>query len=144
VFSKVPHGHWKTLSTIAAMSAQGMVASASFDGATDTATFLAFIRDAVVPVLHPGQIVVMDNLACHKDSEIALMLRSCGARLLYLPPYSPDLNPIELAISKIKTLLRKLARRSVDSLFAAIAEALASISSTDATHYMLYRGYPLH
>ncbi len=144
VFSKVPHGHWKTISTIAAMSSQGMVASASFDGATDTPTFIAFIRGAVVPALQPGQVVVMDNLACHKDSEIARLLNDCGAKLLYLPPYSPDLNPIELAISKIKTLLRKLARRSVDTLFTAIAEALASISSTDATHYMLHRGYPLH
>jgi transposase len=143
VVSKVPHGHWKTLSTIAAMSSQGMVASASFDGATDAATFVAFIRDAVVPLLRPGQVVVMDNLACHKNPEVARQIESHGARLIYLPPYSPDFNPIELAFSKVKTFLRKLARRTVDALFTAIAQALALIMPGDATNYMIYRGYSL-
>lgn len=143
VLSKVPHGHWKTISTIAAMGGQGMVASASFDGATDALTFAAFIRDAVVPVLRPGQVVVMDNLACHKHPDVARAIHACGARLVYLPPYSPDLNPIELAISKVKTILRTLARRSVDALFTAIASALAAVTENDATNYMLHRGYTL-
>jgi len=121
-----------------------MVASASFDGATDAATFAAFIQDALVPILLPGQVVVMDNLSCHKGPSVAPMIERTGARVVYLPPYSPDLNPIELAFSKIKSLLRKFARRTVDSLFAAIAEALASITCADATNYMLHRGYTLH
>jgi len=141
--SKVPHGHWKTISTIAAMSSQGMVAASSFDGATDEAIFRNFVAEVLVPQLKAGQVVVLDNLACHKRPKIAELIAGCGARVVYLPPYSPDLNPIEMAISKVKTLLRKLARRTVDALFAAISTALASITAEDATHYMLHRGYSL-
>jgi transposase len=143
VQSKVPHGHWKTISTIAAMSPQGIVAASSFDGATDEAIFRQFIAEALVPQLKPGQVVVMDNLACHKRPKIRELIEGCGARVLYLPPYSPDFNPIEMAISKIKTLLRKLARRTVDGLLTAISAALASITAADAIHYMLHCGYPL-
>ena len=116
VVAKVPHGHWKILSTIAAMSAAGMIVSASFDGATDTELFITFIRECLVPVLLPGQVVVMDNLGPHRCGEVVRLIEGAGARALRLPPYSPDLNPIELAISKIKTVLRKLARRSVEDL----------------------------
>lgn len=144
VLSKVPHGHWKTISTIAAMSTRGIMAASSFDGATDEAIFHQFIAEVLVPQLKPGQVIVMDNLASHKRPKIRRLIEGCGARVMYLPPYSPDLNPIEMAISKIKTLLRKLARRTVEGLFAAIPQALASITSEDAINYMLHCGYPLH
>jgi transposase len=143
VVSKVPHGHWKMISTIAAMSVDGIVASGSFDGATDTELFVIFIREALVPILKPGQVLVMDNLPAHKSPRIDQLVESIGARVLRLPPYSPDFNPIEMAISKIKTVLRKLARRSVDGLFIGIGEALDSIQTTDALNYIAHCGYAM-
>jgi transposase len=143
VVSKVPHGHWKVISTIAAMSVGGIVASMSFDAATDTDLFVTFVRESLVPVLRPGQVVVMvmDNLPAHKSSQVDRLLESAGARALRLPPYSPDYNPIEMAIAKIKTILRKLARRSVNELFAAIGEALESITPSDALNFVAHCGY---
>lgn len=149
VVASVPHGHWKVISTVAAMTTAGIVAAASFDGATDTGlfvafvAFVAFVRDGLAPVLKPGQVVVLDNLSPHKAAEVRRLVESAGARLILLPPYSPDFNPIELAISKIKTVLRKLARREVKQLYEAIAEALASITPQDALNFMLHRGYTL-
>jgi len=143
VVSKVPHGHWKVISTIAAMTVRGIQASASFDGATDTELFVTFVREALVPMLSPGQVVVMDNLPAHKSPEVDRLIESASARLLRLPPYSPDFNPIEQAISKIKSVLRKLARRSIDGLFEGIAEALRSIRPSDALHYIAHGGYLL-
>jgi transposase len=141
VVSKVPHGHWKMISTIAAMTIDGIVASGSFDGATDTELFVTFVREALVPVLRPGQVVVLDNLPAHKSPQVDALIRSAGARVLRLPPYSPDFNPIEMAISKVKTMLRKLARRSVDGLFDGIGESLESIRPTDALNYIAHCGY---
>jgi transposase len=141
VVTKVPHGHWKIISTIAAMSIEGIVASGSFDGATDTELFVTFVREALVPILQPGQVLVMDNLPAHKSPRIDRLIEATGARMLRLPPYSPDFNPIEMAISKIKTVLRKLARRSVDGLFDGIGEALSSIRTTDALNYIVHCGY---
>jgi transposase len=141
VVSKVPHGHWKVISTIAAMGVGGIVASGSFDGATDTELFVIFVREALLPVLTCGHVVVMDNLPAHKSPQIDRLIESVGARVLRLPPYSPDFNPIEMAISKIKTMLRKLARRSVDGLFTGIGEALGSIEVSDALNYIAHCGY---
>jgi transposase len=141
VISKVPHGHWKMISTIAAMSVNGIVASASFDGATNTELFVIFVREALVPILKPGQVLVMDNLPAHKSAQIDRLIEPTGARVLRLPPYSPDFNPIEMAISKIKTMLRKLARRDVDRLFIGIGEALQSIRPADALHYIAHCQY---
>jgi len=143
VVSKVPHGHWKVISTIAAMTVKGIEASASFDGATDTELFVTFVREALVPMLRPGQVVVMDNLPAHKSPEVDRLIESAAARVLRLPPYSPDFNPIEQAISKIKSVLRKLAHRSIDGLFDGIAKALGSIRPTDALHYIVHGGYSL-
>ena len=139
--TKVPHGHWKMISTIAAMSVKGIIASGSFDGATDTELFVTFVREALVPVLKPGQVLVMDNLPAHKSPRIDRLIEPTGARVLRLPPYSPDFNPIEMAISKVKTVLRKLARRSVAGLFDGIGDALDSIRPTDALHYIAHCGY---
>jgi transposase len=143
VVSKVPRGHWKVIRTIAAMSLRGIEASASFDGATDTELFVTFVREALVPALQPGQVVVMDNLSPHKSPEVQRLIEQAGARVLRLPPYSPDFNPIEQAISKIKSVLKKLACRSVDGLFNGITEALGSISPSDARHYIAHAGYSL-
>jgi transposase len=143
VVSKVPHGHWKVISTIAAMTVRGIEASASFDDATDGELFVTFVREALAPMLRPRQVVVMDNLPSHKHARVREWIESAGARLLYLPPYSPDFNPIEQAISKIKSVLKKLAHRSVDGLFEGITAALGSISSTDALHYIVHGGYSL-
>ena len=143
VVSKVPHGHWKVISTIAAMTVGGIGASASFDGATDTELFVTFVREALLPTLVPGQVVVMDNLPAHKSPQVDRLIESAGCRVLRLPPYSPDFNPIEQAISKVKSVLRKLAHRSVDGLFEGIAQALGSISPTDALHYIAHGGYSL-
>jgi transposase len=141
VVAKVSHGHGKIMSTIAAMTRRGILASASLDGATDTDLFVTLVREALVPMLRPGQVVVMDNLAPDKSPQAQELIESAGARLLRLPPYSPDLNPIELAISKIKTVPRKLACRTVDGLFEGIGVALGEITPTDALHYLAYRGY---
>ena len=143
VVSKVPHGHWKVLSTIAAMTVRGISVSATFDGATDADTFVALVREGLVPTLVPGQVVILDNLSAHKAAAVRPLVESAGAALLPLPAYSPDLNPIELAISKIKTVLRKLARRSVDGVMTGIGEALGSITPNDALHYIAHRGYLL-
>jgi transposase len=141
VVCKTPHGHWKILSTIAALTVNGMLACGSFDGATDTDTFLAFVRDGLVPNLKPNQIVVLDNLPAHKSPKVDELIESAGARVLRLPPYSPDFNPIEMAISKVKSILRKLARRTVDTLFDAIGQATASITADDARGFIRHCGY---
>jgi transposase len=141
VVTQVPHGHWKMISTIAAMNIKGVLASASFDGATDTELFLTFIGEVLVPAIKPGQVLIMDNLPAHKSLRVDQLVETAGARVIRLPPYSPDFNPIEMAISKIKTVLRKLARRSVDGLFAGIREALGSIRPTDALNYIAHCGY---
>ncbi len=137
----MPQGHWKTVSTIAAMTVRGMICSASFDGATDTELFVTFVREALLPTLWAGQVVVLDNLSSHKSPLVKQLIESAGCRLLRLPPYSPDLNPIEMAISKVKALLRGLARRDVDGLFAGIASALASVRASDATNFIRHCGY---
>jgi Transposase and inactivated derivatives len=143
VVSKVPHGHWKLISTIAAMTVRGIEVSASFDGATDTDLFITFVREALVPTLVCDQVVVMDNLPPHKSPEVDRLIQSAGARVLRLPPYSPDYNPIEQAISKIKSVLKKLAYRSIEGLFSGITEALSSITPTDAFNYIAHGGYSL-
>jgi len=133
VVTKVPHGHWKIISTIAAMDVSGIVAAASFDGATDGELFITYVGEELLPVL--------DNLPAHKSPRIDALIESAGARVLRLPPYSPDYNPIEMAISKIKTMLRTLSRRTVDGLFNGIAEALECIQPGDALNYILHCGY---
>lgn len=141
VVTKLPHGHWKMISTIAAMTVDGIPVSASFDGATDTELFLTFVREGLAPVLKKGQVLVLDNLPAHRSPLIDELVGSAGARVMRLPPYSPDFNPIEMAISKVKAVLRKLARRSVDGLFKGIEEALGSICPTDALNYITHCGY---
>ena len=141
VVCKKPHGHWKVLSTIAALTAGGMLGYGTFDGATDTDTFVAFVRDGLVPHLRPGQVVVLDNLSAHKSPLVDELVESAGAKVMRLPPYSPDFNPIEMAISKIKSVLRKLARRTVEALLQAIDEAVGSITAGDASGFIRHCGH---
>ena len=138
---KTPHGHWKVVSTIAALTVHGIRCGASFEGATDTDIFVTFVREGLVPVLVPGQVVVLDNLSAHKSPQVENLIAAAGCRLLRLPPYSPDLNPIEMAISKVKTFLRAQQRRAVTGLFDGIAAALATVTATDAQHYIEHCGY---
>jgi len=141
VVAKVPHGHYKAISTIAALSAKGIVASASFDGGTTAARFVDFVRDELCPALRKGQVVVLDNLAAHNDRRVDALIESAGCVVLRLPPYSPDFNPIENAISKVKSMLRKMAERTVPRLLKGIAEALRSVTAADAKAYIAHCGY---
>lgn len=141
IVGKTPHGHWKVLSTVAAMTVGGMLTACTFDAAVDTEMFVAFVESFLVPQLKPGQVVVLDNLPAHKSPRIDRLIESAGARVLRLPPYSPDFNPIEMAISKIKALLRKLARRTVSEVMEAIGVALASVSEEDALNFIRHCGY---
>ena len=141
IVAKTPHGHWKVLSTVAAMTLGGVATACTFDAAMDTEMFVAFVQSFLAPTLQPGQVVVLDNLPAHKSSRIDRLIEAAGARVLRLPPYSPDFNPIEMAISKIKALLRKLARRSVSAVMDAIGVAIQSISSDDANNFIRHCGY---
>lgn len=141
VVASVPHAHFKTLSTIAALSVKGIVAAATFDGGTTAAKFVEFVRDDLLPVLRKGRVVVLDNLAAHNDRRVDELIASAGCEVMRLPPYSPDLNPIENAISKVKSVLRKLAERTVPALFDGIATALAAVTSSDAIAFITHCGY---
>jgi transposase len=141
VVCRTPHGHWKTLSTVAAMTVDGMLTGATFDAAVDGGAFLAFVEQCLAPALRPGQVVVMDNLAAHKSPRVEELVATAGARVVFLPPYSPDLNPIEMAIAKVKAALRKLGARTVDALFDAIGVALATITAADAAGFVRHCGY---
>ena len=141
VVCKTPHGHWKILTTIAALDVNGIRTACCFDGATDTEMFVAFVETLLVPTLRPGQIVVMDNLSAHQSPRVDQLVESVGARVVRLPPYSPDFNPIENAISKMKSLLRKLARRSMEDLESAIATAMDTITPQDARGFFKHCGY---
>jgi len=136
-----PAGHWHTTTLIAALDYRGIRCSATVDGAVNRDVFEAFIEQVLVPTLQPGQIVVMDNLSSHKGRRVGEMIESAGATLLYLPPYSPDLNPIEMAFSKIKQLLRSLAARTRDALWRNIQPILNRITPSDAIGYFNHAGY---
>jgi transposase len=141
VAGRVPHGHYKAISTIAALSTKGIAASASFDGGTTAARFVGFVRDELVPALRKGQVLVLDNLAAHNDRRVDELIGSAGCVVMRLPPYSPDFNPIENAISKVKAMLRKLAKRTVPALFDGIDDALRTITSADSKAYIAHCGY---
>jgi len=138
----VPHGHWKTTTFIGALTAQGLTAPAVIDGAVNGETFLAYVRQVLVPTLTPGKIVVMDNLSSHKIEGVRQAIEATGAELRYLPPYSPDLNPIEQAFAKLKALLRKAAERTVNSLWNAIGQLLELFPPAECANYLANSGYP--
>jgi len=136
-----PAGHWSTLTLLGALSSQGVLASMTVESATDGDVFLAYLDQVLCPCLHPGQVVVMDNLAAHKVQGVRERIEAVGAELLYLPPYSPDFNPIEQCWAKVKQSLRSAKARTVEVLEAAVAQALASITSQNASAWFAHCGY---
>jgi transposase len=139
--SKVPHGHWKTTTIISAVGLRGAFAPAAFDGPTDCEVFAAYVQQVLCPQLRPGDIVIMDNLQPHKVAGVRQTIEAAGATLLYLPPYSPDYNPIENMWSKLKTHLRSAAARTFDSLCDAIAAGLNTITQSDCNGFFQNCGY---
>lgn len=139
---RVPAGHWRQLTVLGGLSAQGLQACMSIEAATDAAVFLAFVREVLCPTLRPGQTVVLDNLSAHKAEAVRLEIEAADCKLLFLPPYSPEFNPIELAWSKLKALLRAEAARTKEALEAALAKSLDAISETDARAWFAHCGYP--
>jgi transposase len=137
----VPHGHWKTTTFVGGLRLSGMTAPMVLDGAMNGPAFLAWVEQVLAPTLSPGDVVVMDNLPAHKPAAVRVAIESRGAELRYLPPYSPDLNPIEMAYSKLKALLKKAAARTLHTLWNAIAEAIQQITSHDCRGYFLAAGY---
>jgi transposase len=141
VIEKVPHGHWLTTTMISAIRTSGPFAEAIVTGATDSDVFRAYVKDVLAPQLQRGDVVIMDNLQPHKAAGVKEMIEAAGARLLYLPPYSPDYNPIENMWSKVKQHLRSAAARTYDALLKAIADALATITVSDCVGFFRHCGY---
>lgn len=139
--ASLPHGHWKTTTFVGALRVTDLTAPMVLDGPMDGLAFEAYVKEVLVPTLTPGDIVVMDNLPAHKRVEIRITIEAAGARLLYLPPYSPDFNPIEMAFAKLKAALRKAAARSIEALLAAIAEALPTFTSQECSNFFAAAGY---
>jgi transposase len=139
--TQVPHGHYQTSTLIAAVRLAGACAPWLFEGAMDGEMFLAWVRQGLTPTLQPNDLVIMDNLATHKVVGVREAIESVGARLLYLPPYSPDFNPIENMWSKIKQLLRSLGPRTSDELLQAAATAFAAVSPADCLGFFSHAKY---
>jgi transposase len=139
--SNVPHGHWKTLTFIAALRINRLTAPYVIDGAMDGPSFLAYVEQVLVPTLSKNDIVFMDNLRTHKIDGVATAIVAAGAKVRYLPAYSPDLNPIEMAFSKLKTALRKGAARTVTALMKLIGKLLKTFAPEQCANYFRHAGY---
>ena len=139
--SAVPYGSWHRLTILGGLSLAGLVACMAVNSATDTDVMVAFTRQVLVPVLRPGQVVIMDNLSPHKAPAVRRLIERAGYRLLFLPPYSPDLNPIEPAWSKLKALLRGVGARTVAALHAALERLVDAITADDAHGFFRHCGY---
>jgi transposase len=137
----VPHGHWKTTTFVAGLTTRGMVAPWVLDGPINRDAFETFVGRVLVPTLTPGNVVIMDNLSSHKGPRVREMIEAAGAELRYLPPYSPDFNPIENAFAKLKALLRKAAERTVDRLWAAIGRIIDLFTPAECRNYFANAGY---
>jgi transposase len=137
----VPHGHWKTSTFIAGLRHDGLIAPCVFNGAINGELFLAYIEQVLVPTLASGDIVIMDNLASHKVAGVRRAIEDAGAKLLYLPPYSPDLNPIEQAFAKLKALLRAKALRTVEALWNALGDLVPCFSPAECANFLRHAGY---
>ena len=136
-----PYGHWQTHTVVAALRVDGLTAPAVFDGPIDNPSFLAYVEQVLVPTLHPGDVVVLDNLAMHKQPEVQTAIERVGARLRFLPPYSPDFNPIEQAFAKLKAFLRAARPRTFDHVCELIAAALGLFTPAECANYMRHSGY---
>ena len=139
--AKIPHGHWQTATFLAALRHDRIEAPCLFNGPINGQRFRAYIEHFLVPTLKPGDVVILDNLGSHKGKVVRQAVRKAGARLLFLPKYSPDLNPIEQLFAKLKTLLRKAAARSLDAVCAAVGQILDSFTPQECANYFRNAGY---
>ena len=139
--SPVPHGHWKTTTLVAGLRLSGIAAPFVRDGPINRDAFQAYVDRVLVPELTPGDIVVMDNLGSHKGPDVRAAIEAVGGRLLFLPPYSPDFNPIEMAFSKLKALLRKAAERTVEGLWSAIGRLDDTVTPDECVNFFAAAGY---
>jgi transposase len=141
VVDAAPWGHWKVTTFVAGLRASGLIAPMVLDGPMTGEVFRAYVGQVLIPELSPGDVVVLDNLAAHKVAGIREMIQAAGASLLYLPPYSPDLNPIEQVFAKLKALLRKAAARTKEALWTTIGELLDSFPAQECQNYLTNSGY---
>ena len=139
--AKAPHGRWRTLTFLAALRHDRLSAPCVIDGPINGASFLAHVEQILVPTLRPGDIVIFDNLGSHKGKAVRKAIRAAGAKLFFLPPYSPDLNPIEQVFAKLKTLLRKAAERTVDDTWRRIGDLVPSFTPQECANYIANAGY---
>jgi transposase len=139
--SPIPHGHWRTTTFVAGLRLSGIDAPMVIDGAMNGESFLAYVRQVLVPTLRPGDVVIMDNLGSHKGAAVREAIDAAGAELRFLPPYSPDFNPIENAFAKLKALLRKAAARTRDALWNAIGTALDAFTPDECRNFFSAAGY---
>src|SRR5689334_17026129 len=143
LIAPVPHGHWKTSTFVAGLRTTGLTAPLVVDGAINGDIFCAYVEQVLAPTLRPGDSVIMDNLGSHKVAGVREAIEACGASLIYLPPYSPDLNPIEQAFAKLKALLRKIAARTVLALWDALGDILSRFTPQECVNYLANAGYIL-
>jgi transposase len=141
VCAKIPYGRWKTTTFLAGLRQDGIIAPFVIDGPIDGATFRDYVVKVLVPELRPGDIVVLDNLSSHKSDAVKAAIEAAGAAMMFLPPYSPDLNPIELMFSKLKALLRKAAERTVDALWDCIGQLLDHFTGQECANFLRHAGY---
>jgi transposase len=141
LLAKVPHGHWRTLTFLAALRCDRIDAPCVVDGPINGRSFLAYVEQVLAPTLSQGDIVIMDNLGSHKGQAVRRVIRAAGAKLFFLPPYSPDLNPIEQAFAKLKTLLRKADERTIQSTWRRIGTLLDAFSPAECANYLINAGY---
>ena len=139
--AKVPHGKWKTMTFLAALRSDRVDAPWLIDGPINGERFRIYVERVLVPTLKPGDIVIMDNLGSHKGKAVRDLIRAAGAKLFFLPKYSPDLNPIERLFSKLKHLLRKAAKRTKDTICDAIAQILETVTQQECRHFLIEAGY---
>jgi transposase len=139
--AKAPHGRWRTLTFLAALRCDRIEAPCVIDGPINGRSFLAYVEQLLVPTLAPGDIVIMDNLGSHKGQAVRKAIRAAGAKLFFLPPYSPDLNPIEQVFAKLKTLLRKAEERTVEATWRRIGSLLTAFTRNECSNYLVNSGY---
>ena len=139
--SPVPHGHWKTTTFVAGLRLSGIAAPFVLDGPINRDAFQIYVDRVLVPELTPGDVVVMDNLGSHKGPAVRAAIEAAGAQVLFLPPYSPDFNPIEMAFSKLKALLRRAAERTIEGLWSAIGRLVDTVTPEECTNFFAAAGY---
>lgn len=141
LIAKAPHGRWRTLTFLAALRHDRIEAPCVIDGPINGESFLAYVEQVLVPALKPGDIVIIDNLGSHKGKAVRRAIRAAGAKLFFLPPYSPDLNPIEQLFAKLKHLLRKAAERTVEATWTRIGTLLDGFTPAECNNYLVHAGY---